>query len=161
MFDTSNFCCTNLVHSQHLTKTLHWEIKRIFQGTGAGEPSGLKTDGLAAPRLIRAAPPANRPLSLFSCDAILRSYALHLVIVGPVGGVLDFKYTCACCCTVPCRCLCRTSTCYCAAPCFMIADWLPPFWSVKYALLPSPTPPSPDRGPSVLGASPRLCAVSQ
>ena len=43
MFDTSNFCCTNLVHSQHLTKTQHWEIKRILRGTRAGEPSGLKT----------------------------------------------------------------------------------------------------------------------
>ena len=40
MFDTLNFCCTNLVHSQHLTKT-HWDIKRIFLGTGTGEPPGL------------------------------------------------------------------------------------------------------------------------
>ena len=60
--DTLNFCCTNLVHSQHLTKTQHWEIKRILRGTRAGEPSGLKTDGLAASRLIRAARPVNRPL---------------------------------------------------------------------------------------------------
>ena len=28
-----------------------------------GEPSGLKPDGLAAPRLIRAARPVNRPLT--------------------------------------------------------------------------------------------------
>ena len=61
MFDTSNVCCTNLVHSQQLTKTQHREIKRIFRETRTGEPSGLKTDGFAASRLIRAAPPVNRP----------------------------------------------------------------------------------------------------
>ena len=64
MFDTLNFCCTNVVNSQHLTKTKHWEIKRIFRGTGAGGPSGFKPDDLAAPRLIRAARPVNAPLKL-------------------------------------------------------------------------------------------------
>ena len=54
MFDTLNFCCTNLVHSQHLTETQHWYIKRIFLGTGTGEPSGLKPDDLAARNRIGA-----------------------------------------------------------------------------------------------------------
>ena len=61
MFDTLIFCCTNLVHSQHLTKTQHWYIKRIFLGTGTGEPSGFKPDGLAARNRIGAARPVNRP----------------------------------------------------------------------------------------------------
>ena len=38
-------------------------MKRIFLGTGAGEPSGLNADRWPcwAPRLIRVARPVNRP----------------------------------------------------------------------------------------------------